>query len=298
MYRRAAPAVALARATGIALRGFHSNSSSSTASSTAAIGVANVADMPAAAPATSSVLRSAAVRWKSCEIDRPDRAARHDDRAFGAERPARSDRDRRRKRLQNRQPRLHFAAVDQDRFERFRNAVPANALGAVSRHEADDQAAGDGDQHREPAEMVSRRRNQHRAHAPVVEDVGEKPDQAQQRPCDERAQDADADRQQRNRNHARRGGEIAQLLRIVVACDCSLTPPFPAVAQHRIQRTAPVRGRSVPVRSRCASASLRRIARPAGVSRIQTSRLSSVPGRLAIAPAFSSRLTSSTALWC
>ena len=62
MYRRAAPAVALASATGIALRGFHSNSSSSTASSTAAIGVANVADIPAAAPATSSVFRSAAVR--------------------------------------------------------------------------------------------------------------------------------------------------------------------------------------------------------------------------------------------
>jgi hypothetical protein len=40
------------------LRGFHSNSSSSTASSMAAIGVPKVADMPAAAPATRSVLRS------------------------------------------------------------------------------------------------------------------------------------------------------------------------------------------------------------------------------------------------
>ena len=62
MYRRTAPAVALAKATGTRLRGFHSNSSSSTASSTAARGAANVADIPPAAPATSSVFRSALVR--------------------------------------------------------------------------------------------------------------------------------------------------------------------------------------------------------------------------------------------
>ena len=54
------------------LRGFHSNSSSSTASSTAATGVAKVADMPAAAPATSSVLRSAAVRWKTWAMSEPN----------------------------------------------------------------------------------------------------------------------------------------------------------------------------------------------------------------------------------
>ena len=62
MYRRADAAVALASATGMKLRGFHSNNSNSTASRTAATGAANVADMPAAAPATSSVFRSAAVR--------------------------------------------------------------------------------------------------------------------------------------------------------------------------------------------------------------------------------------------
>ncbi len=62
--RIAAPAID-ASATGIKLRGFSSNSRSSTASSMAAIGAENVADMPAAAPATSSVFRSAAVRWRS-----------------------------------------------------------------------------------------------------------------------------------------------------------------------------------------------------------------------------------------
>jgi len=54
--------VTLASATGMALRGFHSKRSNSTASSTAESGAANVADMPAAAPATGSVFRSALVR--------------------------------------------------------------------------------------------------------------------------------------------------------------------------------------------------------------------------------------------
>ena len=54
------------------LRGFHSNSSSSTASNTEARGAANVADIPAAAPATSSVLRSALLRWNNCAIIDPN----------------------------------------------------------------------------------------------------------------------------------------------------------------------------------------------------------------------------------
>ena len=56
---RSAAAVMAATATGTKLRGDHSNSSNSTASMIAAIGVPNTAVMPAAAPATSSVLRSA-----------------------------------------------------------------------------------------------------------------------------------------------------------------------------------------------------------------------------------------------
>ena len=68
MYRRAAPAAALARATGIALRGFHSNSNNSTASSTAATGVANVADMPAGGARHQQRLSFGAVRRKSCAM--------------------------------------------------------------------------------------------------------------------------------------------------------------------------------------------------------------------------------------
>ena len=75
---------------------------------------------------------------------RSERAARHDDRTFSAERSARTDRDGARKRLQNRHLRFHFAAVDQDRFDRLRNAVAANPLRAVARHQSDDQRADHG----------------------------------------------------------------------------------------------------------------------------------------------------------
>src|SRR5690606_3890702 len=68
---RTPAAVAAARATGTKLRGFHSKSRSSTARRADATGAANVADMPAAAPETSSVLRSALVRWKNWAITDP-----------------------------------------------------------------------------------------------------------------------------------------------------------------------------------------------------------------------------------
>lgn len=68
---RSAVATTHAAITGIRLRGFHSNSSSSTASKTAAIGVPNMAVMPAAAPATSRVFRSAALRRKHCANSEP-----------------------------------------------------------------------------------------------------------------------------------------------------------------------------------------------------------------------------------
>src|SRR4029077_15356523 len=68
---RTTAATTEATATGMKLRGFHSNSSSSTASNTAAIGVTKMAAMPARGPATSSVLRSAEERWKSWATSEP-----------------------------------------------------------------------------------------------------------------------------------------------------------------------------------------------------------------------------------
>src|SRR3569833_2063312 len=62
---RRKPAIAQANPTGNRLRGRSSNKSSSTANNTAARGVPNTAVIPAQAPATSSALRSAAVRWNA-----------------------------------------------------------------------------------------------------------------------------------------------------------------------------------------------------------------------------------------
>ena len=61
----------LAIATGTRLLGLHSKSSSSTARRIAATGVANVAAIPAAAPATSSVVLSASVTCIHCAMSDP-----------------------------------------------------------------------------------------------------------------------------------------------------------------------------------------------------------------------------------
>src|SRR5690606_26734239 len=64
-------AVIAAAATGMKLRGFHSNRSSSTASRIAATRVPETAVLPAAEPATSRVLRSAALMLKNWANSEP-----------------------------------------------------------------------------------------------------------------------------------------------------------------------------------------------------------------------------------
>ncbi len=68
---RSIAAVIAAAATGMKLRGVHSKRSSSTAIIIAAIGVPNTVVMPAAAPATSSVLRSPSVTGSACPMSEP-----------------------------------------------------------------------------------------------------------------------------------------------------------------------------------------------------------------------------------
>src|SRR6185437_1574837 len=73
--------------------------------------------------------------------ERPERAARHDDRALGAERPAAADDDPRRERLQDRNLQIHPALAEQDRLERFGDAVAADLVRTEASHQADDQPA-------------------------------------------------------------------------------------------------------------------------------------------------------------
>ena len=91
-------------------------------------------------------------------------------------------------------PRLHFASIDQNRFQRFRNPVPANPLGTVPRHKPDDESPAHGHQDREPAQMVSRRGSKRGTQLSEVEEIGEEADQPQQRPCDTGSEQTDRDR--------------------------------------------------------------------------------------------------------
>ena len=49
------------------------------------------------------------------------------------------------------------AAVDQNGFDRFGNAVPADSFGSVARHQSDDQRPSHRHQDRPPAQRISSR---------------------------------------------------------------------------------------------------------------------------------------------
>ena len=168
-------------ATGMKLRGFHSKSSSSTASSTAAIGVAKIADMPAAAPATSSVLRSADERWKSCAKSEPNAPPVM---MIGPSAPngppvpmEMADETGFKTATFGVEP----AAPDQDRLERLGNSVAADLLRAEARHETDDQAADDGHENRPDPEVMAGGRDERRGEALVVGEVRDHGDQPDER---------------------------------------------------------------------------------------------------------------------
>ena len=147
---------------------------------------------------------------KQLREERTERAARHDDRTFRAERTAGADRDRRRDRLEDRDLRLDQAAAEQNRFERFGNAVAANFLRAVARHQPDDQRADDRHRNDPRAEMMMLQRFHLRREALEENDVGDHRDEPEQRLGDKRADDADRQRERNEQQHPRIGAEIAQ----------------------------------------------------------------------------------------
>ena len=63
-------------------------------------------------------------------------------------------------RLEERHARADARAVDQDGLKRLRNAVAANFVGPIARHQADNDAAHDGHKDRQPVQLVLRRRNE------------------------------------------------------------------------------------------------------------------------------------------
>ena len=165
-------------ATGIRLLGRHSKSSTSTARSTAAIGVLNVADIPPAAPATKRALRSAAVSWKVCAIIEPIEPPVM---MIGPSAP--------------KGPPEPIAIADEigfnsatlglirlrpieDRLHRLGDAVPTDSFRPITSHQPDDQAARDRYEHRPPTQMVLGRRPGREGEPAEVKQVREKLDQA------------------------------------------------------------------------------------------------------------------------
>ena len=115
---------------------------------------------------------------------RAEGAARHDDRPFGAERPAGADGDGRRQGLQNRHLERHPAAADENRFQRLGDTVAADALRAVPGHQTHDQPAADRDRERPRAQPVRRRRDEGPRDLVIIEEVSEQADQPHQRERD------------------------------------------------------------------------------------------------------------------
>ena len=130
-----------------------------------------------------------------------ERATGDDDRSLGAVGPPGADRQRRRQGLQDRDLGIHPAPADEDRLEGFGDAVAADLLGAVPRHQSDDQAADHGNE-RPPRTERARGRGDERRREPMeVGEVREEADEADQGPGDTGAHHAD------ERGHAAQGDE-------------------------------------------------------------------------------------------
>ena len=139
-------------ATGTKLRGVHSNSSSSTASMIAAIGVPNTVVMPAAAPATSSVFRSTSLTGSSCAIREPIAPPVMMIGPSAPNGPPVPIGDRRGERFQDSDLHIEPAASEQDGLDRLRDAVAADLLAAVTCYQPDDEGADHWDEHSGDAE--------------------------------------------------------------------------------------------------------------------------------------------------
>jgi len=139
------------------------------------------------------------------------RAASHDDGAFRAEGPARANRNCGRDWFEQRDFGFDAAAVDQNRFNGFRNAVAADSLRAVAGHDADDQRASDWNENAVETQMIARRRDHCSVPAAKIEDVGEQTDQTKQDERNERAERSDDHRQAGDRGDTQRGSEVSQL---------------------------------------------------------------------------------------
>jgi hypothetical protein len=123
--------------------------------------------------------------------ERTERAAGHDDGAFRTERSAGADGDGRRERLEHRNGGVHARAANKYGLDGFRHAVAADALGAVTRHHADDQPTDHWHERENPALCAAGGAHRNEADAVVIKNVGEEVNSRQQGYGKGRRADAD-----------------------------------------------------------------------------------------------------------
>ncbi len=121
------------------------------------------------------------------------------------------------KRLEQRDLRLDAAAVDQNRLDGLGNAVAADALRSVPRHEADDERADHRHDDDEQAEVVAGRRDERRVEPLKEEEVREEPDELGQRQRDVRRGHTDHDRETRDEEDPGARCEIAEMMEAISA---------------------------------------------------------------------------------
>jgi hypothetical protein len=108
------------------------------------------------------------------------------------------------------------AAVDEDGLNRLRNTVPSNALGAVPRHDADDECAGHRHENHPRPQGMRVGRDQRGTESLEEEQVGEHANEREQGQRDVGTGDADADGKAGDHQQPRHRGEIREILGDVV----------------------------------------------------------------------------------
>src|SRR5690606_17826076 len=101
-------------------------------------------------------------------------------------------------------------AVQKYRFDCFGNAVAANAVGTVPRHQTDYQTADDRHEYYKISERVPDRRSIGETERLIKEKIRKKRDQFQEKECNDRAQKSDDDAEHRYSQDAFRCRKIAE----------------------------------------------------------------------------------------
>src|SRR6476646_10084295 len=186
---------------------------------------------------------------------------------------------------------MHPAAIHQNRLNSFRNAMPANALTSVARHDADNQRTGNRHKHHHPAQMRVGRGTESAIDAMEIQKIGKQPDQPKQDPRDTRSDQANSYGENRNRYYARGGSELAEFFLFHTECP-DIWGPFSKIASSVRASSGP----EICTSRQCSEDSFSRISSPSVVSSTSTSRRSSSLVRRTTAPRSTSRLINSTVL--